>query len=66
YRLRCKSLWKCNHIIEGYPTEFNGETKSFSSIKVNNPEQTEIRICATNEIEVVFVVSDYADLELES
>ncbi|CAG8557080.1 14557_t:CDS:2 [Cetraspora pellucida] len=36
YRFRCKSHWKCNYIIEGYPTEFNSESNSFSSIKDDN------------------------------
>ncbi|CAG8570930.1 22236_t:CDS:1 [Racocetra persica] len=38
YRLRHKSFWEYNYIIEGYPTEFNGDANSFSSFKDSQPK----------------------------
>ncbi|KAF0426404.1 hypothetical protein F8M41_006189 [Gigaspora margarita] len=31
YRLRYKTFWEYNYIIEGYPTEFNGQTNNHQS-----------------------------------
>ncbi|CAG8615405.1 5870_t:CDS:2 [Cetraspora pellucida] len=39
YKLRYKSLWGYNYIIEGHPTEFNGDANSFSPIKSDNSNQ---------------------------